>query len=152
MDAATLLKIMQLPASLSGAAYIEAVKGTKIRNPRGLAAHIVKREERPTAFVSLDEERDEEDGYSLHERLAATDPADLVDFLRSRTEELNEQTEVVLDIARDSAACYGRGLGLTARRGQQLIAKQIKNVDEARRFKEGGRGQGGLFGFDGEVA
>ncbi|BCK87806.1 hypothetical protein MIZ01_1602 [Sideroxyarcus emersonii] len=151
MDAATLLKIMQLPASLSGAAYLEAVKGTKIRNPRGLALHVIKREERPTAYVSLDEERDEEDGYSLHEKLAAADPADLVDYIRARTAEFDDQIENVFDEVRDGGKQYGESLGLSGRRGQQIIQKQVKNIEEARKFKEGGKGQGGLFGFDGEV-
>lgn len=157
MDAATLKEILDLPPELRGAAFEEAVKGrrkSKIRNLSKLARHVMNRDNRPTAYISLDEERDEDDGYSLHERLAATDPQDLVDFLRARTRTamFDEQTEAVLDIARQGAAALGRSLNLTGRRGQQIMKKQIGRVDEARKFKEGGRGQGTLFGFDGEVA
>lgn len=102
-------------------------------------------------FSYLDHDRNE-DEMSAHERLAAVDPSDLIDFIRARTHEFDQQTEAVLNIAREGGKALGKSLGLTGRRGQQIIQKQVKNVDEARRFREGGRGQGTLFSFDGEVA
>lgn len=102
-------------------------------------------------FHYIDNVRDE-DEMPAHERIAATDPSDLVDYIRARSSEFDQQTEAVLDIARAGAAALGRSFNLTGRRGQQIVQKQVKRVEEARKFKEGGRGQGTLFGFDGEVA
>lgn len=70
MSTITLQDILRLQPELRGAAYIESTKGMKIRNLRGLASHIVRRENRPCGFVSLDE-RDEDD-YNLYERLGAS--------------------------------------------------------------------------------
>ncbi len=57
------------------------------------------------------------------------------------------EQESVLDSlnAVGSAAEFGRKLGLTPRRGQQLIKKAVQKAEEAVAYAHGGFGQGDLF-------
>jgi hypothetical protein len=148
MSSFTVKDILLLPRELRGAAYIELAKGKQIRNLRGLASHIIHRENRPSGFVSLDE-RDGDD-YSLNERIEACDPADLLEYKQSRIQKFDDQTESVIDTIRGGAAQLGRDLGISARRGQQIVKKQIEDVLQARSFEDGDIGQGSLFNFNGE--
>lgn len=150
---ATLLK-MRLQEDVRQAAAELVLKGkplaVALRHARAQAA----RDLRPSGFVSLDERQEEEESdFSLYERVAAADPADFFDHIQqSRTHEFDQQTEGVLSLLGGGAAAIGRGLNRTGRRGQQIVKEQIQRAAVEFGFKAGEKGQGGLFGFDGEVA
>ncbi len=143
----TLKEILRLPQELQGIAYIESCGKHEIRNLRGLSRHILRREYRPCGFISIDERIDEND-YSLHERIAAADPADILDYRCSR---FDKRTEDILEKLSQGAAAVGRAAGLSERRGQQIVCNQIERARQEASFARGGEGQGSLFDFSGEV-
>lgn len=127
---------------LKGKPLAVALRHARAQGPRDL---------RPTAFISLDERLDEGD-FSLHERVAAADPADFYDHIQqSKTHQFDQQTECVLSLLGGGAAAIGRGFNRTGRRGQQIVKEQIQRAADEFGFRVGEKGQGGLFGFDGEV-
>jgi len=85
--------------------------------------------------------------------------ADFVEFADKKNDrELLDKTgsndqEKLLDVLNEagSAAEIGRKLGLTPRRGQQLVKKAIQRAQNAVSYENGGRGQGDLF-FSGAEA
>jgi hypothetical protein len=78
---------------------------------------------------------------------------DFVEFAekKSRDQILDKvgsvEQESVFDSLNDagSAADFGRKLGLTPRRGQQLIKKAVQKAEQALEYSHGGFGQGDLF-------
>jgi hypothetical protein len=114
----------------------------------------VARDYAPSAFVSLDVERDEQEDFSFHEKLAARDPVENADILRelNRNEEAESAVERVIKTVADGA----RGLGeiveigvstLSKRRKQQVLQRNIEKIERANRFKNGGKGMGDMFGW-----
>jgi hypothetical protein len=78
---------------------------------------------------------------------------DFVEFAEKKSRDAifdkigSAEQELILDAlnAAGSAAEFGRKLGLTPRRGQQLIKKAVKRAEEAAEYAHGGFGQGDLF-------
>jgi hypothetical protein len=85
---------------------------------------------------------------------------DFVEFAEKKSRDAifdktgSAEQELILDAlnAAGSAAEFGRKLGLTPRRGQQLIKKAVKKAEEAAEYAQGGFGQGDLFIEVGTVA
>lgn len=145
---ATLSK-MRLPDDVRQTACELVLRGKPldiaIRHARAQAA----RDSRPSGFVSLDERADEGD-FGLHEKVAAADPSDFFDHIKkSKSHQFDPQTESVLLPLGNGAAALGRALNRTGRRGQQIVRAQIQRAAGEFEFRGGGKGQGGLFGFDG---
>lgn len=110
----------------------------------------IKRDNQSCAFEHLDVEV--EGGPSLHALIAAADPADVLEY-RSRWAELDAQSEAVLDLMHQGTRCIAASLGLTQRRIQQIFKAHIERARRESDFTAGAVGsQGGLFGFDSEVA
>lgn len=178
LSAANISAITKLPRHLQFMGLVETVKsnisGKKINSLRAYAAiadyrdlavklpTLTKKEKKEGKvlpqihFVSLED--DEREGcYGLHERLAAIDPADLLDARReeeARWEALNKQSERLLEMLPESASELGRNLGLTARAGQYILNRNVKNISDANKFKVGNKDsgiQGALFEFGGVV-
>lgn len=93
-------------------------------------------------YESLDMHK--EDTPSLHDLIAAADPADVLEF-ESRWAMLDAQSEAVLDVMNKGTRCVADSIGLTQRRVQQIFKAHIDRVAAAHKFKKGGTGQGGLF-------
>lgn len=112
----------------------------------------LKNENRSCASKSMDVE--DENGLTLHEKIGViNDESNKSDLkIKSRSVKFNEHTENSLNPLRNSAASWGRNKGLTARRGQQIIQQNISDHEQQWLFKNGDKGQGGLFDFDGEVS
>jgi hypothetical protein len=109
----------------------------------------VKRDNQSCGFEHLDAVMD---GFqSLHDLIAAADPPDVLEY-RSRWAELDAQSESVLDLMQRGTRCLSLALGVTQRRIQQRNKKQIDRARSESDFRAGKVGQGGLFGFGGEVA
>lgn len=110
----------------------------------------IKRDNQSCAFEHLDAEV--ESAPSLHDLIAAADPADVLEY-RSRWAELDEQSEAVLELMQQGTRCIAASLGLTQRRIQQIFKAHIDRARRESNFEAGEAGsQGGLFGFGGEVA
>lgn len=90
---------------------------------------------RPSGFVSFDAEK--EDDLNLFETLAAPELEGLEAY---RAPTLDAATESLLKLLGGGTAALGRQLGVGQRRAQQLLKKEIE------RLKNGGDGQGDLFG------
>lgn len=149
-DIATLYK-MRIDADVRQQAALEIIANNK---PLGIAlSHAraqIKRDNQSCGFEHLDAQ--EEGELSLHDLIAAADPADVLEY-RSRWAELDEQSEAVLALMQQGTRCIAASLGLTQRRIQQIFKAHIDRARRESDFEAGGAGsQGGLFGFNGEVA
>lgn len=143
-------QVLALPDALQGIGFEAVVAGRKIENLAKYCRRVQWFQERSCGCVRLDACQKDRDGNDLGtflELLVARRPEQLS---ASRMAMLAEMGETVLS-ALDSGANLGRARGKTPRRGQQIVAAQIRREEEAHAFKQGGRGQGALFGFDGEV-
>ena len=110
----------------------------------------IKRDNQSCGFEHLDAQVEGEP--SLHDMIAAADPADVLEY-RSRWTELDEQSEAVLALMQQGTRCIAASLGLTQRRVQQIFKAHIDRARRESNFEAGEAGsQGGLFGFNGEVA
>ena len=167
-DIKQLSKILRQRPELAGEAFEILLKG---KSPTSLLGYSIVSERRKNSektgsiklkngqkikpsFVSLDDgERDEED-FSAVEKIAATDPAVIANY---RQQTMHGAAESALDLVTAGSLAIGRcalitcGKALGRRRGEQIRAANIQKHEEARSFDEGGKGQGGLFCFDGEV-
>jgi hypothetical protein len=142
----------------AGEAWLILASG---KSPSNLLAYVkiciarVENEHRQkrAVFISLDE-RQSDDDFSNFEKLAAEDPCELAS---SRKTVLHNAAEVALDLVNNGAEAIGRctlvtgGKMLCRRRGEQIRKFNVDKQEQAEIFKRGGQGQGGLFGFDGEV-
>lgn len=110
----------------------------------------IKRDNQSCAFEHLDAEG--KCAPPLHDLIAAADPADVLEY-KSRWAELDEQSEAVLALMQQGTRCIAASLGLTQRRIQQIFKAHIDRARCESNFAAGEAGsQGGLFGFNGEVA
>ena len=124
---AELDSIKKLPKHLWGVAWLEMQKTNKITDIEKYCRSILAREERETGWVSLDSD---ENHYQLH----AEEQEELEAW---RCAQFDEKTEKTLDLLREGGAEVGRKMGLTERRGQQIIKQTISQA----------AAQGDLFGW-----
>ena len=141
-------EVLTLPEDLQGIAFEALTAARRIKNLRAYCKRVQIFEDRSCGAVSLDacppnkEGNDHSNfGELLSEQRVEVIPA-------SRTTALSDVGEEILRTL-DSAANLGRARGKTPRRGQQIVAAQIRREVEAHNFNRGEMGQGALFDFDG---
>lgn len=122
--------IKKLPRHVWGIAWLEMQIPNKINDIEKYCRSILAREERETGWVPLDSD---ENNFQL--------PAEEQEELEAwRIAQLDENTEKTLDLLREGGAALGKKMGLTKRRGQQIIKQTISRATAA---------QGDLFGMGG---
>ncbi|NDU92823.1 MAG: hypothetical protein G3I10_09500 [Ferrovum sp.] len=143
-------QVLALPDAIQGIGFEALAAGRKIKNLAEYCRRIQQFQDRSCGCVRLDAALKDRDGNVLGtagELLVARESEQLS---ASRMATLAEMGETVLRTLGDGAS-LGRERGKTPRRGQQLIAAQIRREAEAQAFEAGEQGQGALFNFDGEV-
>jgi hypothetical protein len=131
-------QILELSRDYQPVAFEALSAGRKIRDLKNYCRRVLSFEDRLCGCVSLDEGG--QGKGALAETLAAPE---IEKMERWRIVEPPEEVECVLArLSCGSAAQLGRSLGLTARRGQQIVAQLMRQATAARQFREGGAGQG----------
>lgn len=116
-------KLMKLSPDDFGLAFLVLMSNkTPILNLRALINKLKDRENRPAGFVSLDERTDEGD-FSLHERVAAADPAAIT---YQQCVVFDQATEAVLGIARTTAKAAAQAAGCSLRAAKYKKKQLIK--------------------------
>ena len=124
---AELDSIKKLPKHLWGVAWLEMQKTNKITDIEKYCRSILAREERETGWVSLDSDEN-------HYQLQAEEQEELEAW---RIAQLDENTEKTLDLMREGGAEVGRKMGLSARRGQQIVTRIVREAGQGDLFMGG---------------
>lgn len=145
---------MKLPDDLHQQTAFEILNGKPLNIAIRHARAQVNRDNRSCAFLSLDNSK--EDAPSLYDMIACTNPSEFIDGLSAyRLKTFNSQSETVFWLMRNSASTIDKFITgkavLTVRRKQQIVAENIEVQASAYQFKEGGKGQGQLFRWDGSI-
>lgn len=149
-EALTALLKMRLQDDVCQHASLEIIRGKPLDIALAGARKQVKRDNRPTGWVSLDAES-RLGCYSLAETIAAADPADVLDNIiqqQSRWVEFEDGVEKGLKALGKGTRSAAAGTGLSQRRHQQINKAQINKAQTETAFAAGGSGQGALFGWE----
>lgn len=120
--------VLSLPRALWGEAWLALQSGQEIKDLRRYAVSVVRREEQETGWVKLDAEEN-------FLQIAGKGEEEIE---RWRVEVLDSETEKMLEELREGGAAVGKRLGLSDRRGQQLVREAVTRAEAGDLFGWGG--------------